>query len=161
MNFGQHKKTMQKKGPACLLVGQFTFPNLRKAGRLGSSSILTHPPSTNFRSTNETRPRWKRANKAKLNTIFGIQLSAILSVSFLTEKKKLMENFFNSLTEKTGFPSGSAIKNMPAMQETQVRSLGQEDPLEEEIATDSSIVAWEIPWTEDPGGLQSQRAGHN
>ena len=72
-----------------------------------------------------------------------------------------MENFFNSLTEKTGFPSGSVIKNMPAMQETQVRSLGQEDPLEEEIATDSSIVAWEIPWTEDPGGLQSQRAGHN
>ena len=72
-----------------------------------------------------------------------------------------MENFFNSLTEKTGFPSGSAIKNMPAMQETQVRSLGQEDPLEEEIATDSSIVTWEIPWTEDPGGLQSQRAGHN
>ena len=47
------------------------------------------------------------------------------------------------------------------MQETQVRSLGQEDPLEEEMAIDSSIVAWEIPWTEDPGGLQSQRVGHN
>ena len=49
------------------------------------------------------------------------------------------------------------IKNLPAMQETQemrVRSLGQEDPLEEEMATRSSILAWEIPWTEDPGGLQ-------
>ena len=48
------------------------------------------------------------------------------------------------------------IKNLPAMQETQemrVRSLGQEDPLEEEMATRSSILAWEIPWTEEPGGL--------
>ena len=41
------------------------------------------------------------------------------------------------------------------MQETQVRSLGQEDPLEKEIATQSRILAWEIPWTEEPGGLQS------
>ena len=41
------------------------------------------------------------------------------------------------------------------MQETQVRSLGQEDPLEKEIATHSSILAWEIPWIEEPGGLQS------
>ena len=41
------------------------------------------------------------------------------------------------------------------MQETQVRSLSWEDPLEEEMATDSSILAWEIPWTEEPGGLQS------
>ena len=47
------------------------------------------------------------------------------------------------------------VKNLPAMQETQVRSLGQEDPLEKELATHSSILAWEIPWTEEPGGLQS------
>ena len=50
------------------------------------------------------------------------------------------------------------------MQETQVRSLGQEDPLEKEMATHSSILAWEIPWTEEPDGLQSmgsQRAGHD
>ena len=50
------------------------------------------------------------------------------------------------------------------MQETQVRSLAQEDPLEEEMATHSSILAWEIPWTEEPGGLQSmglQSAGHD
>ena len=45
--------------------------------------------------------------------------------------------------------------NLFAMQETQVRSLGQEDPLEEEIATHSSILAWEIPWTEEHGGLLS------
>ena len=47
------------------------------------------------------------------------------------------------------------VKNLPAMQETQVQSLGQEDPLEKEMATYSSILAWRIPWTEEPGGLQS------
>ena len=47
------------------------------------------------------------------------------------------------------------LKRPPAMWETQVRSLGQEDPLEKEIAAHSSILAWEIPWTQEPGGLQS------
>ena len=47
------------------------------------------------------------------------------------------------------------VKNLPAMQETQVQSLGQEDPLEKGMATHCSILAWRIPWTEDPGGLQS------
>ena len=56
------------------------------------------------------------------------------------------------------------VKSLLAMQEMLVRSLGQEDPLKKEIATHSSILAWEIPWTEKPGGLQStgsQRAGHD
>ena len=59
------------------------------------------------------------------------------------------------------------VKTLPAMQEPQemrVRSLGWEDPLEESMGTHSSILAWEIPWTEEPGGLQSigpQRVGHN
>ena len=47
------------------------------------------------------------------------------------------------------------VKNLPAMWETQVQSLGQEDPLEEEMVTHSSILAWEIPWTEEPSTLQS------
>ena len=54
-----------------------------------------------------------------------------------------------------GFPGGSAIKNLPAMQEMQVQSLSREDPLEEELATHSSILAWETAWTLEPGGLQS------
>ena len=57
-----------------------------------------------------------------------------------------------------GFPGGSVVKNLPAvqeMQETRVSSLGQEDPLEEGMATPSSILAWRIPWTEAPGGLYS------
>ena len=55
-----------------------------------------------------------------------------------------------------GLPSGSEVKNLPAvqeMQETQVQSLGREDPLEEGMATHPSIHAWRIPWTEEPGGL--------
>ena len=56
------------------------------------------------------------------------------------------------------------VKNLLAMQETQVGSLGQEDPLEKEMATHSSILAWRIPWTEEPGRLQSMmslRVGHD
>ena len=55
------------------------------------------------------------------------------------------------------------VKNPPAMQETQAQSLGWEDPLEKGMATHSTILAWRIPWTEEPGGLQSmglQRVGH-
>ena len=47
------------------------------------------------------------------------------------------------------------VKNLPAMQETWVQSLGQEDPLKKDMATHRSIFAWRIPWTEEPGGLQS------
>ena len=56
------------------------------------------------------------------------------------------------------------VKNLPAMPETQVGSLGWEDPLEKEMAIYSSILSWRIPWTEEPGGLQSmvlQRIGHD
>ena len=56
------------------------------------------------------------------------------------------------------------VKNLPAVQETQVQSLGQEDPLEKGIATYSSILAWRIPWAEELGALQSmglQRVGHD
>ena len=66
-----------------------------------------------------------------------------------------------------GFPSGSAVKNPPAMQELQktwVQSLGEEDPLEEGMATHSSILAWRIPRSEETGELQSvglQRVGHD
>ena len=56
------------------------------------------------------------------------------------------------------------VKRLPAMRETQIQSLGREDPLEKEMATHSSILAWKIPWTEEPGRLQSmgsQRVGHD
>ena len=52
-------------------------------------------------------------------------------------------------------PGGSVVKNLPAVQEAWVQSLGQEDPLDKGMATQSSILAWRILWTEEPGGLQS------
>ena len=61
------------------------------------------------------------------------------------------------------FPGGSSVKNLSSRQETWIQSLGWEDPLEREMATHSSILAWEIPQTEEPGGLQSmwsQRVRH-
>ena len=72
--------------------------------------------------------------------------------------------FIDTILWNGDLPSGSAVKNPPAMQETWVQFLGWEDPLKKEMATDSSILAWRIPWTEDPGGLQStglQRVKHD
>ena len=63
-----------------------------------------------------------------------------------------------------GFPGGSVVENPPASAGDSVRSLGWEDPLEKGMAPHSSILAWKIPWTEEPGGLQSigsQRVGLN
>ena len=66
-----------------------------------------------------------------------------------------------------GFPGGSEVNNLPAMQEPQkmrVQSLGREGPLEEDMASHSSILTWRIPWAEEPGGPESiglQRVRHN
>ena len=72
--------------------------------------------------------------------------------------------FMKSEVIAGGSPMAQAVKSPPEMQETRVWSLSWEDPLEEEMATHSNILAWEIPWTEKPGGLQStgsQRVGHD
>ena len=75
---------------------------------------------------------------------------------------------FDFVTETTYVTRASlvaqSLKRLPAMRETWVQSLGQEDPLEKEMAPHSSILAWRIPWAEEPGGLQSmglQRVGHD
>ena len=77
-------------------------------------------------------------------------------VSMLLMPKKIYDGNFNLVAQ--------TIKNLLAMQETWVRSLGRKDPLEKEMATHSTILAWRIPWTEESGGLQStgsQRVGHD
>ena len=61
----------------------------------------------------------------------------------------------NGWGREMGFPGGSVVKNLPSVQETRVWFLGQEDPLEEEMAIHSSILAWEIPGTEESDGLYS------
>ena len=68
------------------------------------------------------------------------------------------------ISTKGASPVAQTVKNPPEMQETRARSLGREDALEEGMATHSSVLAWRIPWTEEPGGLQSlgsQRVGYN
>ena len=75
-----------------------------------------------------------------------------------------LENFEHYFTSVLASLVAQTVKCLPAMQETRVRFLGWEDPLEKEMATHSSILAWRIPWTEEPGGLQStgsQRVGHD
>ena len=88
-------------------------------------------------------------------------------IKTLSKLGRNRKNFLNLMISIRGFPGCSVVKNLPAkqeMQETWVQSLGQKDPLEEEMATHSRILAWRITWTEEPGGLLSigsQRVGHN
>ena len=82
---------------------------------------------------------------------------------FLGVGKIFLSNYDSNLV-KLDFPGGSEVKASASKQETRVRSLGREDPLENEMATHSSILAWRIPWTEELGRLQStgsQRVGHD
>ena len=69
----------------------------------------------------------------------------------------ILENLPNSTVERASLGAQS-VKNLPAMQESRVQSLGREDPLEKGITTHSSILAWKISWTEKSGGLQSMRS---
>ena len=82
-------------------------------------------------------------------------MSTLNSLNFVFE-------FFKNILElprlSRGFPRGSVVKNPTIMQETQVPSPGWEDPLEKEMAAHSSILAWKIPWIEEPGGLQFMRS---
>ena len=80
------------------------------------------------------------------------------------EKKAFLETFDCTYSIKGASLVAQMVKNLPAMQETWVPSLGREDPLEKGMETHSSILAWRIPWTEEPDGLQSmgwQRVGYD
>ena len=92
---------------------------------------------------NQTKTQWEKRSSQEIET---------------TQKGgKLYRNFKASLVAQR-------LKHLPPMRETQVQSLGRDDPLEKEMATHSSTLAWRIPWTEEPGRLQSmglQRVGHD
>ena len=88
----------------------------------------------------------------------------ILAVCFSLHRRKLKDRKMDDLLnakKSPGFPGGSMVKKLPAIQETWIWSLGWEDPLEKEMATHSSVLAWEIPWTKEPGGLQSLGFRHS
>ena len=77
---------------------------------------------------------------------------------------KISVDYLSLLSPSWASLVAQMVKNLPAVQENQVRSLGQEDLLEKEMAPHSNILAWRIPWTEEPGSLQSmglQKAGHD
>ena len=78
-----------------------------------------------------------------------------MKVPFTESKRFLFIYLFILFIYLEGSPSGSAVNNLPVKQEAWIRSLGQEDPLEKEMATHPSILAWENPWREEPYGLQS------
>ena len=87
------------------------------------------------------------------------QLKAtIYNPTILGHPQILQRLFFFCLNTKGASLVAQMVKNPPAVQETQVRSLGQEDPLAEGMATHSSILAWRIPWAEEPSGLQSMES---
>ena len=105
-----------------------------------------------------------KASILRHSAFFIVQLShpymttgKTIALTRRTFVSKVMSQLFNTLCL-------SLVKNLPAMWETRLRFLGQEDPLEKGMTTHSSILAWRIPWTEKPGGLQSiesQRVGHD
>ena len=95
---------------------------------------------------------WRIPGGAWWTAVYGVTLSR-------TRLKHL-----SSSSSSRDFPSGSEVKNLLTVQETQVQSLCLEDPLEKEMATHYSILGWKIPWTEEPGRLQSmgsRRVGHD
>ena len=95
---------------------------------------------------------WNFSQLSALSLFFLPRFALLKLISQMRNDLLLQLLFAN---EKKASLVAQTVKNLPAMQETWVWSLGQEDPLEEEMATCSSILAWRIPWTEEPGGLQS------
>ena len=106
--------------------------------------------------------------KTKVKQVFSLLISNHLLINSIdTCWTFSISDVLLDYSKSVGFPNGSAVKNPPAMQEmkeTWARPLGQEDPLEEGMATHSSLPPWKVPWTADPGGLQSmgsQRVRHD
>ena len=89
----------------------------------------------------------------------------ITSVIFSSASEEFFSEVLSSQWSFTTInPGAQTVKNLPKIQETQVQSLGWEDPLEKGMVTHSSILSWRIPWTEEPGGpqsMQSKRVGHH
>ena len=113
-----------------------------------------HPNSE--RVVNELTKEWTRKSQYPQNSSFLIGTTS-------SSKIFMLAGLILSYASR-GFPGDSVVKDLPAVQEMPVRSLGREDPLEKEMATHSSTLVWRIPWTEEPGGLQfmeSQRVRHD
>ena len=91
----------------------------------------------------------------ELTLLLPVDVDSFYTSSLSNQVQHAPFRLWWDLFQDKGFPVAQLVKNLPATQETRVRSLGQEDPLEKEMATHSSILAQRIPWTEEPGRLQS------
>ena len=141
-------------------------PKLRKMGQAlfipaRDYDVLTWHP-LGFSQT--TQPKYKNRDQHDFSPCAGATAGCL----FFSYTNKSWQTSYNQAVSwcTTLCPTLAAqmIKNLPAVQESQVPSLGWEDPLEKQMATHSSILAWRILWTEEPGGLQSlgsQRVRHN
>ena len=96
----------------------------------------------------------------KLDGVFETNSSQLVDAVFKVQQQGTMTEARRSKTEyscsgnRAELPDGSVVKNWPLMQEMRFQSMGQEDPLEKEMVTYPNILAWKIPWTEEPGSLQ-------
>ena len=124
-------------------------------------------------SESSPTPQFESISSLALSLLYGPTLTSVhdywktMALTIQTFVGKVMSRFVTAflpwskrllMSWLQGFSGGSAVNNLPEMQEfqeIQVQSLGWEDPLEENMATHSSILAWRIPWTEEPGWLQS------
>ena len=97
--------------------------------------------------------KWQKYKKTLTSPKSQGSFNTLLSLNDQAGKNNNIENLNNKIN-RTDLVA-QLVKNLPAVQETQVQFLGWEDPLEKEMAIHSSILAWRIPWTEEPGGLQS------
>ena len=119
---------------------------------------MIYPEQTSTGKAEKGLPCRKR--RERWQVVFCIVRTGIGRAIKFTQvfPKHLMEksqHFGQPNINLRGFPGGTAVKNIPAMQEMWIQSLSQEDPQEHGMATHSSILAWKIPWTEEPGGLYS------
>ena len=115
----------------------------------------------------QSRTRLKRLSSSSSSSARWCSSYKSIRISFFRQRSKISTRLFNadySAQHCWAFLVAQMIKNLPAMRETQVQSLGQDDPLGEEMATHSSILAWRSPWTDESGSIQFmglQRVRHN
>ena len=127
-----------------------------------ASFLKAKQEKLNFYYVSCRHPVYKDTLKHKTASITGTEQTVLKCIIFLSPTLTRVKLKLATVT--SGFSGGSDVKNLPAMQETGVRFPSWEHPLEEGVATHSSILAWRIPWTEEPAGLQSmelQKVGCN
>ena len=119
----------------------------KELGQIVSTLLCKSLHSNREKKRKENKRKWRKGKEEKFNPCRGTNSQALCQEYFLQ---------ICSINQTTyGFSVALTVRNLPEMQETQVPFLGMEDPLEKEMATHSSILAWRIPWTEEPGRLQS------